>query len=170
MYIHLETPSLFKLLLQKVKKEGKEFSIDTYGFIFRYANVQIGTIIKEGIRILNLDPNVSDENVKSLVFDVLGLHDEYVTEIEVLRDTMYISPERSEERVEMFQMKLKERYAKLSMKAYVVYRYDEQINPPGIDLVKVYKNEEDAKRFCKEQYDPSFPIKLGYIEVEAEGF
>ena len=104
MKIQLETPSLFKLLLQKVKKEGKsEFTIDVYRFFFRYANVQIGTLLKEEIQIPKLDANISDEDVESLVFDVIGLDDSYITQIEVTHAELYVIPSRSMEKIQSFQ-------------------------------------------------------------------
>ena len=108
MQIQLETPSLFKLLLQKVKKEGKEFSIDAYEFIFRYANVQIGTLLKEEIQIPKLDANISDADVESLVFDVIGLHDSFTTEVEITRAMLYVIPDRLMETVKAFQKTLSE--------------------------------------------------------------
>lgn len=105
MHIHLETSSVFKLLLQKVKEEGKtEFTIDRYRFVFRYSTVKTGILATEEIQIPKLDSNILDEDVESLAFDVFGLYDKYLTQVEVLRDKIYIIPERSKERVEMFQM------------------------------------------------------------------
>ncbi len=104
MKIQLETPSLFKLLLQKVKKEGKsEFTIDVYRFFFRYANVQIGTLLKEEIQIPKLDANISDEDVESLVFDVIGLDNSYITQIEVTHAELYVIPSRPMEKIQSFQ-------------------------------------------------------------------
>lgn len=53
------------------------------------------------------------------------------------------------------------------MKVYLVYRYDrcdyERTN------LKVYKNEEDAKKWCQRQ--PHIPsTEFDYDEIEAEGF
>ena len=104
MHIQLKTPSLFKLLLQKVKKEGKsEFTIDMYRFFFRYANVQIGTLLKEEIQIPKLDANISDEDVESLVFDVIGLDNSYITQIEVTHAELYVIPSRPMEKIQSFQ-------------------------------------------------------------------
>ena len=104
MHIQLKTPSLFKLLLQKVKKEGKsEFTIDVYRFFFRYANVQIGTLLKEEIQIPKLDANISDEDVESLVFDVIGLDNSYITQIEVTHAELYVIPSRPMEKIQSFQ-------------------------------------------------------------------
>ena len=109
MHIQLKTPSLFKLLLQKVKKEGKsEFTIDMYRFFFRYANVQIGTLLKEEIQIPKLDANISDEDVESLVFDVIGLHESFTTEVEITRAMLYVIPDRLMETVKAFQKTLSE--------------------------------------------------------------
>ena len=106
MQIRLETPSLFKLLLQKVRKEGKEFSIGTYKFFFTYANVKIGTILKEEVQILKLNPNISDEDVESVVFDVIGLHDSFTTEVEITCAMLYVIPDRLMETVKAFQKTL----------------------------------------------------------------
>ena len=104
MKIQLETPSLFKLLLQKVKKEGKsEFEINGYTFFFRYSTVKIGNVLKEEIQIPKLDANISDEDVESLVFDVIGLDNSYITQIEVTRSELYVIPSRSLEKIQSFQ-------------------------------------------------------------------
>lgn len=104
MKVQLETPSLFELLLQKVTKEGKsEFKIKKYTFFFRYSTVKIGTILKEEIQIPKLDANISDEDVESLVFDVIGLDNSYITQIEVTRSELYVIPSRPPEKIQSFQ-------------------------------------------------------------------
>ena len=104
MKVQLETPSLFELLLQKVTKEGKsEFKIKKYTFFFRYSTVKIGTILKEEIQIPKLDANISDEDVESLVFDVRGLDDTFITQIEVTLDELYVIPSRSLDIIQTFQ-------------------------------------------------------------------
>ena len=104
MKIQLKTSSLFELLLQRVAKEGKsEFKIDGYTFFFRYSTVKIGTVLKEEIQIPKLDANISDEDVESLVFDVIGLDDSYITQIEVTRDELYVIPSRPLEKIQSFQ-------------------------------------------------------------------
>lgn len=104
MKVQLKTPSLFELLLQKVAKEGKsEFKIDRYTFFFRYSTVKIGTTLREEIQIPKLDANISDEDVESLVFDVTGLDDSYITQIEVTRNELYVIPSRSLEKIQSFQ-------------------------------------------------------------------
>ena len=104
MKIQLETPSLFKLLLQKVKKEGKsEFESNGYTFFFRYSTVKIGNVLKEEIQIPKLDANISDEDVESLVFDVRGLDDTFITQIEVTLDELYVIPSRSLDIIQTFQ-------------------------------------------------------------------
>ena len=52
-------------------------------------------------------------------------------------------------------------------KAYVVYEYD-RCDKFRTDL-KIYKNEPDAKRFCKE-HPYVKGIDFYYEEIEAEGF
>ena len=53
------------------------------------------------------------------------------------------------------------------MKAYLVYRYD-NCDYTRTNL-KVYKNEEDAKKWCKVQ--PNIPsTEFDYDEIEVEGF
>jgi predicted CopG family antitoxin len=53
------------------------------------------------------------------------------------------------------------------LKVYVVYKYDRRDNSKT-DL-KVYKNETDAKKFCKE-HPYVKGVFFDYDEFEAEGF
>lgn len=53
------------------------------------------------------------------------------------------------------------------MKVYLVYEYDrcDRVNTN----IKVYKNKEDAVKWCKEQGHLK-SVEFGYEELEAEGF
>ena len=113
MIIQLETPSMFEFLLHEVAKEGKiEFEIDKYTFLFGYARVTIGTISRAETEISDLSRSIINEEVKSLVFDIIGLHDVYATQIEVTRNIMYVRPSRPVEKIQLFQKIMKEKIMK----------------------------------------------------------
>jgi hypothetical protein len=104
MKFPLETSAIFKSLLQKVAKEGNnKFKIKEYTFFFRYSTVRIGTVLKEEFQLPELDTNISEDDVLSLVFDVTGLDDLYITQMEVTRDALYIIPTRSKDKIESFE-------------------------------------------------------------------
>jgi hypothetical protein len=104
MRVPLETSSLFDLLLRKILEEGKnEFKIEEYTFFFRYSTVKVGTILKEEVQIPKLDKNVAVQDVLSLVCDVTGLDDSYITQIEVTRTDLYVIPRRPTEKIESFK-------------------------------------------------------------------
>ena len=70
--------------------------------------MKVGTILKEEVQILKLNPNISDEDVESVVFDVIGLHDSFTTEVEITRAMLYVIPDRLMETVKAFQKTLSE--------------------------------------------------------------
>ena len=55
------------------------------------------------------------------------------------------------------------------MKVYTVYESGFGGRHQTDHDIKVYKNEEDAKNFCKEQPHTSC-YGVSYIDLEAEGF
>ena len=104
MMMKLKNISIFKSLFTKVSEEGKsEFTIDQFTFLFRYSTVKIGTVLKEKVQIPALDSNISYEDVESLVFDVIGLDNSYITQIEVTRETLSAIPSRPKEKIEQFE-------------------------------------------------------------------
>ena len=54
------------------------------------------------------------------------------------------------------------------MKVYAVYEWDFDGRCQTDHYLKVYKNEEDAKKFCKEQPHTSC-YGVSYIDLEAGG-
>lgn len=74
---------------------------------FRYCTVKVGELLEEEIQFPVLNPNTENERVMSLVFDAKGLHNDFITEIELLRDqrtySMYVIPQRNELEIETFR-------------------------------------------------------------------
>ena len=100
---------MFELFLRKVRESKSEFKIGEYIFHFSYANVKIGTLLREEVQITKFDMNILEEDVGSLVFDVIGLNDYYVTQIEIERGTLYVIPDRPVEKIELFRKVMMER-------------------------------------------------------------
>jgi hypothetical protein len=81
----------FNFLLKKVKslKDGEKTIIINKKITlqFRYCTVRVqGTYNEQYLKFPHLNPNAHDEDVTQLVFDVAGLHDQYLTEVGVFRE------------------------------------------------------------------------------------
>ena len=104
-------PKEFNFLLDKVKKlkEGERLIKldDKISLVFRYCTVRVGGILEEKLMFPVLNPKTDNENVISLVFDAKGLHNDFITEIEVFRAdktyVMYIVPERESREIDSFK-------------------------------------------------------------------
>ncbi len=53
------------------------------------------------------------------------------------------------------------------MKAYLVYKYEWR--DADVKVLKVFKNKEDAEKFCQEQPHEK-GVTFHFDELEAEGF
>lgn len=75
--------------------------------VFRYCTVRVGDILEEDVQFPVLSKNTELGKITSLVFDAKGLHNEYVTEIEVFKENksylMYIVPSRNDSEIEFFR-------------------------------------------------------------------
>lgn len=96
-------------LVKKMEAGGKnEIKIPsndpTYTLIFRYCTVHIEGFAEEEVEFSNLDPSIEDNNVISLVFDVIGLEDHHITQVEFVREgqeyPIYVIPDRSKDKID----------------------------------------------------------------------
>ncbi len=104
----------FDSLIRKVKElnGAREIRLDdNIRLKFRYCTVMIDDIpLKEVVEFPVMSPGVNEKNVVSMVFDAEGLHNEYLTELEFVRDDnsyyLYVTPKRDKEVLEKFRNKL----------------------------------------------------------------
>ena len=79
---------VFNFLLEKVKNLQNSKRLikldDTVSLFFRYATVGVGDEFEE-LKFPVLSSNVVNESVISLVFDVAGLYNGYITEIDIFK-------------------------------------------------------------------------------------
>lgn len=94
---------VFHALLNMVKgsKENR-FKIGSYTLHFRYAIAKVGDILPSFEQVFALDKDVSEENIKGLVFDVAGMNSKYITETQLSDGFLYVFPDRSENIVDQF--------------------------------------------------------------------
>jgi len=98
---------IFMWFLEKVKDlkpNEKEIKIGKYIFIFRYARVRIklDEYYYDEVDFPAINPKATEDDLKNvilLVFDVKGLHKDYLTEIQISREDenqfeIYIAPDR----------------------------------------------------------------------------
>jgi len=100
---------LFTCLIEKVKNLniGKyEIQAGKFTLIFRYCTVEVGYLLKEEAQFARLDPAANNDDVIALVFDVKGLSEKYITQVEFRKTEkeyiMYILPKREESIVNSF--------------------------------------------------------------------
>ena len=101
---------VFNFLLEKVKNLQNSKRLikldDTVSLFFRYATVGVGDEFEE-LKFPVLSSNVVNESVISLVFDVAGLYNGYITEIDIFKSgkkyLMYIIPDRESNIIDGFK-------------------------------------------------------------------
>jgi hypothetical protein len=105
---------VFNSLINKVKelKPGERDIIlnAKIKLTFRYCIVKVGELMEDEVQFPVLNPETDNNKIISLVFDAKGLHNKFITEIEVLRENelyvMYVVPERNENDIKSFRQLL----------------------------------------------------------------
>ena len=94
---------VFRILLDMVKgSRGDPYRIGNYTLHFRYAVAKVGEILPNLQQVFDLVKFVPEEDVKGLVFDVIGFYREFTTEFNLRDNTIYVFPDRSVETVNEF--------------------------------------------------------------------
>lgn len=103
--------ALLKLVKEMQKDDRREKIIGSevkgqYKLSFRYCTVHVDGFAEEELDFPSLDPSVKNDDVISLVFDVVGLDEKFITQIDVVRESegyeIYLVPDRSEDEVNKF--------------------------------------------------------------------
>ena len=104
---------IFRILLDMVKGSRRDtYRIGNYTLHFRYAVAKVGEILPNLEQVFDLVRMVPEENIKGLVFDVIGFYREFTTEINLRDNMIYVFPDRSVETVNEFIETIRRRGAK----------------------------------------------------------
>ncbi|MHB8360201.1 MAG: hypothetical protein ACYDAO_05145 [Thermoplasmataceae archaeon] len=85
-----------------VHDDNKQFQI-----IFRYCETDLGDIFPEKLRSTAISQNADLNNISSLTFDVIGLDDDYITEMRLEKDNdiyaIYFTPTRDQAKIKLLK-------------------------------------------------------------------
>jgi hypothetical protein len=113
----ISNQKIFEILSKKVQNflnNNKSFDISSenikFKVIFRYCEIDIGDVFPEKLRLTAISKEADLNNIDLMVFDIVGLDENYITEMKLEKDdsgySIFISPSRDQGKVKLLYSEL----------------------------------------------------------------